>query len=302
MTKEGRSHSTPTVHQSNNKRSSFRRYSQEADMLIPRPSILLPQLQDTEQKFFELVSTGDVVAVKEYLDQHPNLNINCTNFQGVTALLIAVHSHAEPMVEFLLAQPGIDIGDCVLHAVKDNQPIILKLLLDKLNSTTPSLEFIGVTHSNDFADYITPLILAAQCGHYEIIKMLIERGHTISKPHPPTCRCADCRVRLEHDDLLHAESLKLNLYRAVSNPAYICYSTHDPILTDFCLSKELEHCSFLVPEFRLAYMELAADVSDFAVDLIAYCRGTNEMELILKRGAGIYTHLHVPTPCSRHGL
>ncbi|CAH1986545.1 unnamed protein product [Acanthoscelides obtectus] len=282
-----RSHSSPTV---NKNKINFKRYSHESDMLIPRPSILLPQLQDTEQRFFELVSTGDVLTVKEYLDQHPNLNINCTNFQGVTALLIAVQSHAEPMVEFLLAQPGIEIGDCVLHAVKDNQPGILKRLLDKLNSTSPSLEFIGVTHSNDFADYITPLILAAQCGHYEIIKMLIERGHTISKPHPPTCRCADCRVRLEHDDLLHAESLKLNLYRAVSNPAYICYSTHDPILAAFYLSKELQQCSFLVPEFRIAYMELAADVSDFAVDLIACCRSTNEMELILMRGAGIYTH------------
>lgn len=268
-------------------RTPYRRLSEEADVLVPRPSIVLPQLQDKEKKFFELVASGDVISVKEFLESNRDININCTNFQGVTALLIAVQSHAEPMVEFLLTQPGIDIGDCVLHAVKDNQPIILIQLLDKLNETAPSLEYVGVTHSSDFPDYVTPLILAAQCGHYEIIKMLIERGHTISKPHPPTCRCSDCTVQLEHDDLLHAESLKLNLYRAVCNPAYICYSTHDPILAAFHLSQELKECSFLVPEFRLVYTELAAEISNFAVDLIACCRSTNEMELILSQSAGM---------------
>lgn len=215
------------------------------------------------------------------------MNINCTNFQGVTALLVAVQSHSEPMVEFLLNQPGIDIGDAVLHAIKDNQVGILKMLLDKLNQIASSLEFVGVTHSSDFPDYVTPLILAAQCGHYEIIKLLVERGHTISKPHPPNCQCSDCRIRLEHDDLLHAESLKLNLYRAVSNPAYLCYSTHDPILAAFQLSKELRECAFYIPEFRVAYTELSAEISNFAVDLLACCRSTNETELILSQQSGM---------------
>lgn len=36
----------------------YRSLSQEADMLVPRPSILLPTLQETEKKFFELVAAG----------------------------------------------------------------------------------------------------------------------------------------------------------------------------------------------------------------------------------------------------
>ncbi|CAG9858727.1 unnamed protein product [Phyllotreta striolata] len=264
----------------------YRKLSEDVDMLVPIPSIILPQLQETEKRFFELVASGDVFAVKEYLDQNPNININCTNFQGVTALLIAVQAHFDAMVEYLLTQPGIDIGDCVLHAVKDNQPNILAMLLDKLSVTAPSLEYVGVTHSSDFPDYVTPLILAAQCGHYEIIKMLIERGHTISKPHAPACRCSECKMHLENDDTLHSESLKLNLYRAVANPAYLCYSTYDPILAAFQLSKELTDSSFLIPEFRVAYKELAAEVSMFAVDLIACVRSTTEMELILTQSGG----------------
>lgn len=265
----------------------YKRLSEDADVLAPRPSILLPHLQESEKKFFELVASGDVLAVKEYLEKSPGFNVNCVNFQGVSALLIAVQNHMEPMVEYLLTQPGIDIGDCILHAVKDNQRKILEALLQKITEIAPSLEFVGVTHSTDFPDYVSPLILAAQCGHYEIIELLIQRGHAIAKPHPPTCRCADCRVHLERDDLLHAESLRLNLYRAVSNPAYICHSTHDPILAAFHLANELQECSSIVPEFRVAYAELAAEISNFAVDLIACCRSTSEMELILQQRTGM---------------
>lgn len=269
----------------------YKKLSDEA-ALLPRPSILLPHLQESEKKFFELVASGDVLAVKDYLASNPNFNINCVNFQGVSALLIAVQNHMETMVEYLLNQPGIDIGDCILHAVKDNQRKILEALLQKISEIAPSLEFVGVTHSTDFPDYVTPLILAAQCGHYEIIELLIQRGHTISKPHAPSCRCADCRVHLERDDLLHAESLRLNLYRAVSNPAYICHSTHDPILVAFQLANELKECSSIVPEFRVAYAELSVEISNFAVDLIACCRSTSEMELILKQAAGMSSRIY----------
>ncbi|XP_044267213.1 short transient receptor potential channel 4-like isoform X1 [Tribolium madens] len=268
-------------------RMGYRRLEEDDELLIPRPSILLPHLQDSEKRFFELVHSGDVAAVNEFLSENPGFNINCVNFQGVSGLLIAVQSRSEPMVEFLLSQQDIDIGDCVLHAIRDNQPKILELLLEKQRNTAPSLEYVGVTHSSDFPDYVTPLILAAQCGHYEIIELLIDRGHTIGKPHSPSCRCMDCKAQLERDDLLHAEHLRLNLYKSVCNPAYICHSSRDPILTSFQLSAELRQCSFLVPEFRNNYLELATEVSNFAVELIAGCRNSGEVETILKQKAGI---------------
>lgn len=253
----------------------------EEPPLLNRPSIILPSLLFNEKKFFEIVQTGDVNAVKAFLVENPGFNINCVNFQGVSALHIAVQINSESMVEFLLTQSDIDIGDNVLHAVRDNKPKILEMLLEKMNATSPGLEFVGVTHSSNFPDHVTPLILAAQCGHYEIIQMLIQRGHTIAKPHSPRCRCTDCKTRLEHDDLLHAETYRLNLYRAVANPAYICHSTDDPILVAFLLSKELKECAFLVPEFRAAYQQLAEEVSSFAVELIGVCRSTEEVEIIL---------------------
>lgn len=261
----------------------------EEEPLKPKASIVLPQLQQSEKKFFELVAANEISAVKEFLADNPGFNINCVNFQGVSALHIAVQNASELMVELLLRQREIEIGDCHLHAIRDNLIKILQMLLDKLQETAPGLEFVGVSHSSDFPEYVTPLILAAQCGHFEIIEMLIERGHKISKPHPPSCQCHDCKIQYNQQDLLHGETLRLNLYRAVTNPSYICHSTHDPILTAFELSKELHDASFIVPQFKPAYQELSQEISEFAVDLIGCCRSTEEMDLILKQVDGLGT-------------
>lgn len=67
------------------------------------------------------------------------------------------------------------------------------MLLDAQQKISPGLEFAGATHSADFPSHVTPLILAAQMGHYEIVILLIGRGHTIARPHLPNCPCTVCR-------------------------------------------------------------------------------------------------------------
>lgn len=95
------------------------------------------------------------------------------------------------MVEYLLSLPEIEPGDTHLHAIRDNQMRITMMILDKLNELTPGLEYAGVTHSPEFPDDTTPLAVAAQHGHFEMIDMLRYRRHFLSKPHPPSCNCEE---------------------------------------------------------------------------------------------------------------
>ena len=97
------------------------------------------------------------------------------------------------MVEFLLSQEYIDVGDTALHAIRQNEQKIALMLLDKLEQITPGLEKAGITESSDFPDETTPLCVAAQYGHFEIISILLERCHTLKKPHPSTCNCGECQ-------------------------------------------------------------------------------------------------------------
>lgn len=264
--------------------------------LVKKSSLLLPHLAENEKKFFELVTTGNVAVVEKFFEDNANFRVNCVNFQGVSALNIAVENRNELMVDLLLKQKNIDVGDNALRAVRNNDPEILVMLLEKLQEISPGLEFVGCTHSSEFPDHITPIILACQCGHYEIIELLIDRGHRIDKPHPPDCRCGECKVKYADEDSLHSESYRLDLYRAVCNPAYISHSSTDPILSAFTLSQELRKCSRVSPQFRTSYEELAQEISTFAVELIGCCRTTEEMNMVLRQPGGVEASVHFLYP------
>ncbi|XP_014599080.1 PREDICTED: short transient receptor potential channel 5-like [Polistes canadensis] len=264
-----------------------RRIGTEQDYQL-RGNVTLPQLQETEQDFFELVANGSVAEVELYLNVHPDFKINVTNYQGITALHIAIEEKNAPMVKFLLSQPEIDPGDAHLYAIRENEIKIVGMILDKLNEISPGLEYASVTHSADFPDEATPLIIAAQYGHYELMQYLIEqRLHKIQRPHPPNCNCLNvCKRERELYDSLTVDRKRMFLYRAITNPAYICLTEEDPILASFNLSIELKMAASYDREFYNEYIQLSEELSEFAKDLIGCARKAHEVETVLKKTAG----------------
>ncbi|KAM0727282.1 Short transient receptor potential channel 5 [Formica fusca] len=257
------------------------------DELENHPGVIFPHLQELEKRFFELVADGNVADVRLFLQDHPDFNINATNFQGVSALHIAVNERNTAMVEYLLSHPDIDPGDTHLHAIRDNQVRITVLILNKLNELTPGLEYAGVTHSPDFPDDTIPLAVAAQYGHFEMIDMLRFRRHILQKPHPPSCNCDEvCKPERDKGDILTIEKMRLFLYNAISNPVYICQTEEDPILRAFELSAELSREASFDREFYPDYKALSSEVSHFATDLIGCARTAEEVECILKQTGG----------------
>jgi hypothetical protein len=69
---------------------------------------------------------------------------------------------------------------------------------------------------------------------------------------------------------LKEDNRLLDVYRAISNPAYICHTSTDPILTAFELNEELMECAPTETEFHVLYLDLANKVRVFAVDLIGW--------------------------------
>nr|KAF7434659.1 hypothetical protein H0235_002850 [Vespula pensylvanica] len=207
---------------------------------------------------------------------------------GITALHIAIEEKNICMVKFLLSHPEIDPGDAHLYAIRENETKIAAMILDKLNEISPGLEYASVTHSSDFPDEATPLAIAAQYGHYELIQYLIEhRLHRIQRPHPPNCNCLSvCKREREIYDSLTVDRKRIFLYRAISNPAYICLTEEDPILASFNLSVELKMAASYDREFYNEYIQLSEQLSKFATDLIGCARKAQEVETVLKRTSG----------------
>ena len=140
--------------------------------------------------------------------------------------------------------------------------------------------FLGGIPSSSFTQDITPIILAAHRDCYEIIKILLDRGDRIPKPHDVRCHCTECVTKSSEDRLNHSRS-RINAYRALASPSLIALSSKDPILTAFELSWELKRLSRLENEFKLEYETLAKQCQTFATALLDQTRGSNELETIL---------------------
>jgi len=148
--------------------------------------------------------------------------------------------------------------------------------------------------SSSFTPDITPIILAGHRDNYEIIKILLDRGFRIPKPHDVRCNCKICVEQSSEDSLRHSRS-RINAYRALASPSLIALSSKDPILTSFELSWELKRLSKLENEFKLDYEKLAMKCQEFAVDLLEQTRGSKELEVVLNHDSACPNDQDLPT-------
>jgi len=171
---------------------------------------------------------------------------------------IAVDNENVEIVELLLRQDGVHIGDALLYAIREGVYRIVELLIDH---PSISREMLGVDwaaqkraestdESGDYSPDVSPVMLAAHCNQFEILQLLLSRGARIVRPHALTCCCPRCRRENSEDSLRHS-LLRIHTYRALSSPAWISLTSADPVLTAFRLSWELDHLAMRENEFKV---------------------------------------------------
>lgn len=241
-----------------------------------------------ERLFLEAAEKGDKHSVIRCL-QGPNpVNVNCTNMLGRSAIQIAVDNENIEIVEVLLKQDGVKIGDAVLYAIREGVYRIVEMLIDHPSISRSMLgsDWSRTKHSgeesNDYSPDISPVILAAHCNQFEILQLLLTRGANIEKPHELSCSCKKCQEQVHEDSLRHS-LLRINTYRALASPAWISLTSSDPILSAFKLSWELEKLALRENEFKDTYMELSDQCKRYACDLLDQCRSSEEVIAVLNK-------------------
>lgn len=96
---------------------------------------------------------------------------------------------------------NVQICDALLHAINEESVEAVELLLKYQSQNAPEEFTQSMVESDSFTPDITPLMLAAHRDNYEIIKILLERGDVVNRPHPVQCPCKDC-ITLSEDDIL----------------------------------------------------------------------------------------------------
>lgn len=255
--------------------------------------------------FLDAVERGDKSTVARCLKCPQPVNVNCTNMLGRTAIQIAVDNENFEIVELLLKEPNIRIGDALLYAVQEGVYRIVEMLIDHHSITK---EMLGTSwskrislseESHDFSADISPVILASICNQFEILQLLLSRGALIDRPHRSTCRCNECTIMTKEDSLKYS-LWRMNTYRALASPAWISLTSPDPVLAAFKLSWELCHLASRENEFKEVFLQLSDQCKRYACDLLDQCRSTEEVLAVLSRSSDDFDE-HVEGDCDGGG-
>ncbi|XP_030600929.1 short transient receptor potential channel 6 isoform X2 [Archocentrus centrarchus] len=248
----------------------------------------------TEEVFLEAAEYGNTPEVRQMLEELPDLNVNCINYMGQNALQLAVANEHLEVTRLLLKKKDLArIGDALLLAISKGYIRIVEAILSheafadgqRLTNSPSQAETHDDFFSYDedgtrFSHDVTPIILASQCQQFEIVHILLIKGARIERPHDYFCQCQTCSEQRRHDSFSHSQS-RINAYKGLASPAYLCLSTEDPVMAALELSNELALLANTEKEFKNDYKKLSMQCKDFVVGLLDLCRNTEEVEAIL---------------------
>ncbi|KAI6201631.1 Transient-receptor-potential calcium channel protein [Aphelenchoides besseyi] len=247
-------------------------------------------LNPLERKLLEAAEHGDRPTIMSCLTQkNVPLNVNCVDSLGRTALEISVDNENFEIVELLLQQEGIRVGNAILCAIREGVYSLVEILVNHHSITTEmlgdgwssSLDPTEVAIS-EYSNDISPIMLAAHLNRFEILQMLLRKGATIKPPHKHSCTCEACD-QLRLDDSLHHSLKRINTYRALASASWMSLTSSDPILSAFRQSWDLQHLAIAENEFKENYIQLSDQCKQFACDLLSQCRSTEEVIAILNK-------------------
>ncbi|XP_037086621.1 transient-receptor-potential-like protein [Pollicipes pollicipes] len=261
--------------------------NRDRGMYFTRLSVGVPEMQQMseprERQFLEAAERGDMPTMLRLLSDPDQVNVNCTDMLGRSALLIAVDNENVEIVEMLLKYEAVITGNALMHAIAEGSYKIVELIVQHPSIQCEMLSTpLPPSERSDAPPGVSPIMMAAQCNQFEILQLFLSYGAFIRRPHGSDCDCRACTEEISEDRLRHS-LCRIQAYRALSGPAWISLTSEDPILEAFKLSWELTQLSRMENEFHQTYQQLSDQCKRYACDLLEQCRSSEEVLAVLDR-------------------
>jgi ankyrin repeat protein len=139
-----------------------------------------------EEDLRDAAYRGDKNRIKKLIETYPKLNLNAVNEYGETPLYIACKRNQNPIADFLLEQPGIDVnhqtilgnGAVLIAAWNDNTQLVKELIQKKADvslRTNPDRPYHGNVSAMD---------IAKERGNHALVTVLAEHLGIQQQPTP----------------------------------------------------------------------------------------------------------------------
>ena len=214
-------------------------------------------MTDQEYDYLMAAENGDLDVVQKAA-QDWNININCSDHLGRSALELALMGDHLDVVEYLLPRSNLQcIEDALLFAIGKENVQVCELLLDhplyknrRIQLSDSSGFYQQDTHIPRQRPNTTPIVLASHKNNFYIVQLLLLRGSRITPPHDYFCDCIECSNMRVFDSVKYSRS-RLNTYKALASPAYLSLNSEDPVLEAFELSQKLEALAEIEKEYKV---------------------------------------------------
>ena len=249
---------TSSKHKATIRRRRPKRTDSSSDRLMAALFQQESALTDVDREFLSAAEAGELLGVQRAVSEH-NVNVNCLDHMGRSALELALMGDHVAVGEYLLPRSNLQsVEDGLLYAISKDNLKMAELLLDhplfrnhRFQTETTDGVYSNTQNTPRLRSTSTPVILAAHRNNFYILQLLIGRGARITPPHDYFCDCIECTNMRVYDSVKYSRS-RLNTYRALASAAYISLSAEDPILTGFTLSHQLERLSEIEKEYKVS--------------------------------------------------
>ena len=124
--------------------------------------------------------------------------------------------------------------------------------------------------------YLRAVVLAAQRGNYELIKVFLSHRYCIELPHDILCGCWVCK-----DDPLDSLKTRIAAYKALCNPIWLSLTSKDPFITAFSLNQELTRLQRFEDSYENIFSAMKVQIQSFCMDLLDCVESTTEQYNII---------------------
>ncbi|XP_054166650.1 short transient receptor potential channel 5-like [Oppia nitens] len=228
------------------------------------------------EKLLNYAAVGDLKNVKTMIEDM-KVDINSSRHNMTALSVCAAKSGSAEVIKYLIER-GANIRDSFFHAIKAGNVDTVEVLLPILKAK--NWEKLPTKESAVFPPYMTPIMLAAICGHRVLVELLMYRGHTIPLPHMPDCECDDCNV--SSTSLATPSHRNLDIYRALCNPSYIGLNSEDPISKVFSLEREYRTI-IENSHFSHQYYDISKQMENYITEVFDVTRDALEVNVLVQQ-------------------